>query len=225
MRAPISQSCRDPRLRPRADRARAARLDALIARAVALHPAGFAVLDPAMLAAADPEIAERAAVAGRLVSRRVRAIRPRTARLARLLRGARRGAAAGPHARRLPFRALARPGAGIARIGSPPRRRSRSNRAPICCWDRRFAVIALVASNRPRSRSAISGRRGARRRRGGFGANTAASCPFRAAGVLGRGGHRGGASSRLSPARVAVFCRRFRFGLSSRCHQPSFTVV
>ena len=47
------------------------RSTALIARAVGLHPAGFGVLDPAMLAAADPEIAVRAAVASRLVSRRV----------------------------------------------------------------------------------------------------------------------------------------------------------
>jgi tRNA(Ile)-lysidine synthase len=68
--------------RERIARERAA--DALIARALALHPAGFAVLDPAILAAADPEMAMR------LLSRAVSCLGglrypARAARLARLL--------------------------------------------------------------------------------------------------------------------------------------------
>jgi len=68
--------------RERIARERAA--DALIARALALHPAGFAVLDPAIHAAADPEMAMR------LLSRAVSCLGglrypARAARLARLL--------------------------------------------------------------------------------------------------------------------------------------------
>lgn len=42
-----------------ARRARQRRGDALLARYVSLHPAGFAVLDPAILSAASPELSER----------------------------------------------------------------------------------------------------------------------------------------------------------------------
>ncbi|MBV9859641.1 MAG: tRNA lysidine(34) synthetase TilS [Alphaproteobacteria bacterium] len=63
--------------------AREAAVADLLARAVALHPAGFGVLDPALLAAAPPPIAERA------LSRLARSVGggrypPRSARIARL---------------------------------------------------------------------------------------------------------------------------------------------
>ena len=96
--------------------AREQALDALSARALALHPAGFGVLDPAVLAAADPE------TAARLLSRVVSCLGgsrypARAERLGRTAHGAGGGAAACPHARRLPFRPVARPVAGPARTG------------------------------------------------------------------------------------------------------------
>ena len=58
-------------------------LDALIGRCVALHPAGFAVLDMAGIAAADPELAERllSRVASCIGGARYPARRARLARL------------------------------------------------------------------------------------------------------------------------------------------------
>jgi len=63
--------------------AREQRLDALIARSVVLHPAGFGALDPAALATADPDTAERllARLAGCLGGSRYPARRARLARL------------------------------------------------------------------------------------------------------------------------------------------------
>jgi tRNA(Ile)-lysidine synthase len=59
--------------------------DALLARAVAVHPAGFAILDPSLLLAASPDIAERALSA--VVSTLGGALYPpRRCRVARLLR-------------------------------------------------------------------------------------------------------------------------------------------
>ena len=196
------------RLRPRSRRAPApasgsresARLDALIARALALHPAGFAVLDPAMLAAADPEIAMR--VLSRAVSCLGGLRYPaRTARLARLLavvtQEPRRAYTLGG----CRFVLVARPGARLARIGSSrgsdrARAGRRSVLGPALCR------LALVASNRRghhRLSRAIR-RRGAGRR---FRRKIAASDPFRAARLLGRRGDYGGASSPLCPARPA----------------------
>jgi tRNA(Ile)-lysidine synthase len=62
---------------------REGRLDALLGCAVALHPAGFAAIDAAVIAAADNELAERllARVAGCIGSGRYPARRDRVARL------------------------------------------------------------------------------------------------------------------------------------------------
>jgi tRNA(Ile)-lysidine synthase len=122
--------------RERIARERAA--DALIARAVALHPAGFAVLDPTMLAVADPEIAMR--VLSRAVSCLGGLRYPaRTARLARLLavmaREPRRAHTLGGcrfvfwRGRVLVLRELVRAAAPIALEPGAE-----------LCWDRRFAV-------------------------------------------------------------------------------------
>ena len=122
--------------RERIARERAA--DALIARALALHPAGFAVLDPAMLAAAAPEVAMH------VLSRAVSCLGgwrypARTARLARLLavitQEPRRAHTLGGcrfvfwRGRALVLRELVRAAAPIALEPGDD-----------MCWDRRFAV-------------------------------------------------------------------------------------
>ena len=70
------------------------------------------------------------------------------------------------------------------------------------CWDRRFAV-----SLSSRATAAVTigylGQYAGAAPEGGFGRKTAASGPFRAARLLGRRGHYGGASSPLCPARSA----------------------
>ena len=169
--------------RERIARERAA--GALIARALALHPAGFAVLDPAMLAAADPEIAMR--VLSRAVSCLGGLRYPaRTARLARLLavvtQEPRRAYTLGGcrfvswRGRVLVLRELVRAAAPIALEPGDD-----------MCWDRRFTALALVASNRRGHHwlSRAIRRRGAGRR---FRRKIAASGPFRAARLLGRRG-------------------------------------
>ena len=111
-------------------------LDALLARAVAVHPAGFAVLDPAALASVDAEAAEL--LLGRLAfvvggSRYM----PRRARLARL----RAGLAAG-RARTLggcrfvPWRGRLLVLRELA-AASPPTRLEPGTRL---IWDRRFSA-------------------------------------------------------------------------------------
>src|SRR6202047_4533094 len=68
--------------------------DALLAHALTLHPAGFAVLDPGLVLAASPEIAERAlgAVAATIGGRTYPPRGRRVARLReRLAGGGRRG--------------------------------------------------------------------------------------------------------------------------------------
>jgi tRNA(Ile)-lysidine synthase len=67
------------------------RRDALLARAVSLHPAGFAVIDPGSVLAAPHETAERvlAAVVATIGARAYPARRPRVARLREVLAGGR----------------------------------------------------------------------------------------------------------------------------------------
>jgi len=123
------------------------RRNALLADALTLHPAGFAVLDPGLVLAASPEIAERvlAAVAmtigGRLYSPRGR----RVARLReRLAGGGRRGYTLGGcrfvvwRERILVLRELAAAAAPV-----------RLNPGESLLWDGRFRVALPVAADRP----------------------------------------------------------------------------
>ena len=122
--------------RERIARERAA--DALIARALALHPAGFAVLDPAMLAAAAPEVAMR------VLSRAVSCLGgwrypARTARLARLLlvvtQEPRRAYTLGG-CRFVPWRGRVLILRELVRAAAPIALEPGAD----MCWDRRFAV-------------------------------------------------------------------------------------
>jgi tRNA(Ile)-lysidine synthase len=113
-------------------------IDALSARAVALHPAGFGVLDPVVLAAADPEIAARlvSRVVGCLGGLQYPARRARVARLcAALAREPRRARTLGG-CRCIPWRGrlliLREPAAAEAPILLAP--------GADLLWDRRFAV-------------------------------------------------------------------------------------
>jgi tRNA(Ile)-lysidine synthase len=114
--------------------------DALLARAVSVHPAGFAVLDPAVLLSAPPDIAERAlsilvfALGGGSYPPR----RPAVARMLRVLGGAARGGYAlgggwfvAWRERVLVLRELAA-AAGPVRVGP----------GAAVLWDRRFAVAS-----------------------------------------------------------------------------------
>lgn len=113
-------------------------LDPLIARAVALHPAGFGVLDPAALAGADAEAIER--LLGRLAACIGAARYPaRLARLARL----REGLSAEPKRARtlggcrfLPWRGRILVLRELAAASAPVQLEPGSGRL----WDRRFAV-------------------------------------------------------------------------------------
>ncbi len=108
--------CRAARLRGISGSSASAALDRLIARAVALHPAGFAALDPAAARDGRCESAERllGRVAACIGGARYPARRARLARLRTGLDGAPRSRA---HARRLPVRAVARASPGVARAG------------------------------------------------------------------------------------------------------------
>ena len=121
--------------------------DALLAHALTLHPAGFAVLDPGLVLAASPEIAERvlAAVAttigGRIYPPRGR----RVARLReRLAGGESRGHTLGGcrfvvwRERILVLRELAAAAAPV-----------RLSPGEGVLWDRRFRVALPVAAHRP----------------------------------------------------------------------------
>ena len=119
-------------------------------------------------------------------------------RLARLREGLTRAAGPGPHARRLPFRAVARPDPGDARTGRRERAGALAARLKPCVWDRRFAVSLADPQRRALSCSAISARADASSRRG-YERRSAAPRPSRAAGVLGRERARRGAASGLSP--------------------------
>jgi tRNA(Ile)-lysidine synthase len=113
-------------------------LDRLLARAVALHPAGFAVLDPAALAASDAETVERLLdrVAACIGGARYPA---RRARLARLCEGL---AAQPARARTLggcrfvPWRGRILVLRELAAAGAP----ARLDPGAGLLWDRRFAV-------------------------------------------------------------------------------------
>jgi tRNA(Ile)-lysidine synthase len=121
--------------------------DALLAHALTLHPAGFAVLDPGFVLAASPEIAERALAAvaatigGRIYPPRGR----RVARLRERLAGAgRRGYTLGGcrfvvwRGRILVLRELAA-AAGPVRL----------NPGENLLWDGRFRVALPVAAEKP----------------------------------------------------------------------------
>ena len=142
-------------------RARARARRRCLARAVALHPAGFAVIDPAPIARGGR--ARRAgARPGRGDARR--AVYPPAASG---WRGCARRSAATPmrarDARRLPLRAVARPGAGAARGGARRAAADRSRPACRLLWDRRFRCD-------PAPRGAGAGYDGRARRDGGRGA-------------------------------------------------------
>ncbi|HEX2152268.1 MAG TPA: tRNA lysidine(34) synthetase TilS [Stellaceae bacterium] len=119
--------------------AREQALDALIARVVALHPAGFGVLDPAVLAAADPDIAAR------LLSRVVLCLGgsrypARAARLARLraaLVQERQRARTLGGCRFVPWRGRLLVLRELALADSPIALEPGANLR----WDRRFAVL------------------------------------------------------------------------------------
>ena len=197
---PISLSCRGARLRPRADRARAG---ARCADRPGRRAAPGRVRACSIRQRSPPPTPRSPT---RLLSRVVSCLGgsrypARTARLARLraalTQEPRRARTLGGcrfvpwRGRVLVLRELARGrGSDRARTGR------RSVLGPA------LRRLALVASNR-RGHARLSRaicRRGAGRR---FRANTAASGPFRAARVLGRRGRRGGAASRLCPARSA----------------------
>ena len=123
------------------------RRDALLAHALTLHPAGFAVLDPGFVLATSPEIAERvlavvaATIGGRIYPPRGR----RVARLReRLAGGGRRGHTLGGcrfvmwRERILVLRELAAAAAPV-----------RLNPGESLLWDGRFRVALPVAADRP----------------------------------------------------------------------------
>jgi len=124
------------------------RRDALLAHALILHPAGFAVLDPGFLLAASPEIAERvlaavaATIGGRIYPPRGR----RVARLReRLAGGGRRGHTLGGclfvvwrERIILVLRELAAAAAPV-----------RLNPGESLVWDGRFRVVLPVAADKP----------------------------------------------------------------------------
>lgn len=87
--ATFEEICRLGGKRIAAQRAR----DALVARVVSLHPAGFAVLDPAALLSAAPDIAEQvlSALLGALGGRAYPPRRRAVTHLLKVLRGAARG--------------------------------------------------------------------------------------------------------------------------------------
>ena len=187
-----------------------------------LHPAGFGVLDPALLAAADPETASAPAVASRLVSRRVALSgQDGAAGPAAELRDA--GAAAGTYARRLPFRTVAGPAARLARIGrSRGSDRARTGRrsalGPALCR------LALAASSR-RGHLGYLGQYAGAAPEGGFEANTAASDPFRAARVLGCRGASLRCPISVMPGPVPPVLPQLLFRPVKPLTPPSFTVV
>jgi tRNA(Ile)-lysidine synthase len=118
-------------------------LDRLLARAVALHPAGFGVLDPAALAASDAETAER------LLDRVAACIggAPYPARRARLAR-LREGLAAQPERARtlggcrfVPWRGRILVLRELAAAAAP----ARLDPGAGMLWDRRFAVASAPA--------------------------------------------------------------------------------
>lgn len=121
--------------------------DALLAHALTLHPAGFAVLDPGLVLAASPEIAERAlgAVAATIGGRTYPPRGRRVARLReRLAGGGRRGHTLGGcrfvvwRERILVLRELAAAAASV-----------RLNPGESLLWDGRFRVALPVAADGP----------------------------------------------------------------------------
>ena len=186
-------------------------VDVLSARAVALHPAGFGVLDPGVLAAADPVSAARLAVARRLLSRRAALSSERSA-AGPLVRRTGPGAADGAHARWLSFHPMARPAAGLARAGT------RRSSCPARTWRRTalgsaFCRLTLAGCGR---RGQVRASRAARwdGSAARFWAHAAAARSFRAACVLGWARRRERAASRLFPARAD--CSREAFVSTSQ---------
>ena len=184
--------------RERIARERAA--DALIARALALHPAGFAVLDPAMLAAADPEIAMR--VLSRAVSCLGGLRYPaRTARLARLLavvtQEPRRAHTLGG-CRFVPWRGRVLVLRELVRAAAPIALEPGAD----LCWDRRFAV-----SLSSRATAAVTigylGQYAGAAPEGGFGGKLPPLVHSVLPAFWDEAGDYGGASSPLCPARSA----------------------
>jgi tRNA(Ile)-lysidine synthase len=125
--------------------AREAALDRLIGRAVTLHPAGFAVVDPDRLAAADADSAERllgrvaASIGGlRYPARRTRLARLRAGLLSAPLRARTLGGC-----RFVPWRGrllvLREPAAAAPPVCVPPGAR--------LIWDRRFAAALAPAAH------------------------------------------------------------------------------
>jgi len=121
------------------------RRDALLVRAVSLHPAGFAVIDPGLLLTSPHEIAERAlaAVVATIGSRTYPARRQRVARLREVLAGGRGHTLGGCRfviwrARILVLRELA---GAAAPVQLTP--------GASLLWDGRFKVALPVTAGRP----------------------------------------------------------------------------